>query len=403
MTITKPMISVEALSYVVPPERTIWDIPVPPLPAAGIIQVTEALCTFQTSTTVPVIDDMPPPAPDLAPPLHSCGRAVSVNTRVGAFVEIWADSGSGPTQISTRVRAHRDLMTVRVYPYLTEPQIIWARQLSCGGLVQDSPAYATKPHPPLEPVELRDPLIAGMRLVVPINAISGARIIVMGSTDGRANPEVLGQRDVTMADPAVPLARRLNETDVVWAIQELCGESTSEREHREYPVLPGEKHFTLPAPRQHLSDQSDTGGYVVHSAHFVCRFADGRWMLYADVENTEHGYDCSAVLGVNLNLPNPYQFGGTLDLDLAAADNSLPIGLAMLGYPSRATVTRRAKSTLLQDPGMWVAVLTATAQWTTYFAAWRNYEPPPEMGDWVEGDNAPPDPTQLFPPLPTET
>lgn len=52
---------------------------------------------------------------------------------------------------------------------------------------------------------------------------------------------------------------------------------------------------------------------------------------------------------------------------------------------------------------MWAALLTATAQWITHFVGWRNYEPPPEKSDWVDGDNAPPDPNQLFPPLPNET
>jgi hypothetical protein len=311
-------------------------------------------------------------------------------TRGGAFIEVWADSGSGPAQISARVRADRDVATVQVFPYLTTPQTVWVHQLSCGGVQQDSPFYNPQAHPPLDPVELRDPLIAGMRSVAPTNAVSGAHVTVIASPPGdNAVPEVLGERDVTQAD-------------IVWAVQEICEQSTSDRERREYRVLPGEMHFTLPAPRQQLSGLSDDGAFVVHSADFACRFADGAWILFGDVENTETGYDCSTVLAVTLNLQHPYKFGGTVDIDLAAADNGLPIGLASLGYPSRVNRTRRETSNLLQDPGMWAAVLAATARWTTYFVAWRNYEPPPEKADWVDGDNAPPDPMQLFPPLPTE-
>ncbi|WP_142391496.1 hypothetical protein [Mycobacterium sp. ENV421] len=402
VTITLPTISVDALMYVVPPGRTSWDIPVPPLPSGGSVQVAESVCGFQTSTTVPVIDDATPPNPDLAVPLFSCGQAVSVKTRVGAFVEVWADSGSGRAQISARIRADRDLMTVPVFPYLTTPQTVWVHQLSCGGILQDSPAYGTDAHPPLQPVELRDPLIAGMPSVAVVNAVSGAHVVVVAASDGGGVPEVLGERVVTHADPVVPLVRRLVDRDTVWVIQDMCGDSTADYEQRRYGVLPGEVRFTMPGPRTQISAHSDDGAFIVHSAEFACRFADAAWILYCDVENTETGYDCQTVFGATLVLPNPYKFGGTVDVDLAAADGGLPIGLASLGYPSRYTATRRATSNLLQDPGMWAAVIAATAQWS-YLVAWRNYEPPPGKADWVDGDNAPPDPMQLFPPLPIET
>ncbi|WP_153810162.1 hypothetical protein [Nocardia sp. SYP-A9097] len=402
VTITEPS-RTTTLQYEVPPGRSSWDIPVPRLPADAAVEVTEAVCTFETSTTVYVIDDQPPLPPDLAVPLFSCGRAVSVKTRAGAFVEIWADSGSGPAQISARVRADRDLTTVSVFPYLTAKQTVWALQLSCGGLQQDSPAYLTHPHPPLDTVELQGPLIAGMGSVTPVNAVSGSHVTVFTSPDGRGGVELLGERDTTASDPQIRLGRRLTTSDVVWAVQQMCTESTADRERHTYSVLPGEMRFTLPAPRRQLSGRSDTGAFVVHSADFACRFADGAWILYTYVENTETGYDCATVVAVTLNLPTPLKFGATIDIDLAAADDGLPIGLASLGYPSSVVCTRRETSALLQDPDTWAAVVAATAQWITHFVTWRNYEPPPEKPDWFDEHNAPPDPNQLFPPLPTET
>lgn len=403
VTITVPTISVVSLAYVAPPGRTSWDIPVPPLPSGSTVQVTESVCSFQTSTTAPVIDDVPPHSPDLAVPLYSCGRAVSVKTRAGTFIEIWADSGSGPAQISARIRADRALVTVQVFPYLTEPQTVWTHQLSCGGLQQDSPTYNTEAHPPLQSVELRDPLIAGMATVAATNAVSGAHVTVLATNDELEIPEILGERDITAADPVVPLHRRLTERDTVWALQEICGDSTEDDEQHRYGVLRGEMVFTMPGPRTQISGLSDDGALVYHSATFACRYADASWLLFVDAENTETGYDGSTVFGVALNLPAPYHFGGSVDVDLAAADNGLPIGLASLGYPSRATVTRRSTSNLLQDNDLWAATLTTTAQWITHFVGWRNYEPPPEKSDWIDGDNAPPDPNQLFPPLPIET
>ncbi|MGN2642435.1 hypothetical protein ACTD5D_40935 [Nocardia takedensis] len=402
VTITGPA-HTDTLRYVVPPGRSVWDIPVLRLPAGASVEVTEEVCGFQTSATVPVVADEPPASPDLAGPLYSCARAVSVKTRAGVFLEIWADSGSGPAQISARVRAGGDLATVSVFPHLTPTQKVWARQLSCGGLEQYSPVYSTQPHPPLDTVEIRGPLIAGMGSVTPVNAVSGAHITVFTARDGRGAPELLGERDTTTADPHVPLTRRLTTSDVVWAVQRLCNESTTDRDQRTREVLPGEKRFTLPAPRRQLSGRSDTGAFVVHSAELACRFADGAWIFYTSVENTETGYDCGTVVAVTLNLPAPLKFGATIDIDLAAADSGLPIGLASLGYPSSAVRTRRATSTLLQDPDTWAAILAATATWTTHFVAWTNYEPPPEKPDWIDGDNAPPDPNQLFGPLPTET
>jgi len=402
LTVTNPSISIDALAYVVPPDRTTWDVPVTPLPAGGMVQVTLAVCGFTTSATVSIVDDAPPPPPDVEDPLYACGRAVSVKTRTGAQLELWADFGDGPAQISKRVRAHHDLETICVFPFLSVPESVWAHQLSCGGLILDSVARNTKPHPRLEALQLQEPLVEGQRAVLPTNVLSGANVTVWASSRKHGGQQEIGKRDVTQADPVVGLTRRLTNDDLVWTVQDLCGEHPDEREQRRYSVIAGEMHFVLPAPVERDSGESPGGKLIIHAAEFDCRFADGAWILFADVENTDTGYDCSTVIGASLNLPDPLRFGEMLDIDLAAAGHGLPIGLDSLGYPSRATMTKRGNYGPRQNPAFWNQVLTTTATWKTDFVAWRNYAPVGDKPDWVSGHNAPPDPNQLFPPLPTD-
>jgi hypothetical protein len=186
--------------------------------------------------------------------------------------------------------------------------------------------------------------------------------------------------------------------DTVWADQEMCGQRSEGA--RRYTVTPGTATFTLPAPLEQSSGENPDGKLLVHSAEFACRFADGAWILFADVENTEPDYDCSIVLGVTLGLPAPLTFGETLDADIAAA-GGLPGGLASLGYRNRWTPKRIGSYAPLQNPAFWKEVLKATASWSM-FVAWNNYAPVADKPEWVEGKNAPPDPSQPFPPLPDD-
>ena len=397
-TLTIAADGLDPLRYIVPAERIVWDVPVDALPAGKNVTVTLTVCGFSISSTVPIVDDEPPPRPEVVERLYRCGRAVSIRSRAGAYLELWADHGAGPTQISPRVRAHRDLETLGVFPYLTIPESVWGHQLSCGGGWLDSPPADVLPHPDVEPLELREP-VEDQRAVLPTNVVSGAHVVVTASSRAFGGQEIIGERDVTKADPVVGLGRRLTTDDEVWAIQELCGERSEARWH--YPVTQGVKHFVLPAPIQQSSGLSTAGTVVVHSAEFVCRFLDGSWILFADTENTEPGYDCSLVLGVDLNLPAPLIFGENLDIDEAAANEGLPSGLYSLGYPSRSVWKKTGKDSLLQNRAMWIEVLTATANWKI-LPAWRNYAPGPDKPEWVNGDHAPPDPNQLFPPLPTD-
>jgi hypothetical protein len=279
---------------------------------------------------------------------------------------------------------------------------VWVHQLSCGGLILDSAARHTKPHPRLEALELQEPLVEGQRAVLPTNVLSGAHVTVWASSRKHGAQQVIGERDVTQEDPVVGLARRLTTDDFVWTVQDLCGQHPDEREQRRYLVIAGEMHFVLPAPVERDSGRSPGGKLIVHAAEFVCRFADGAWILFADVENTDKGYDCSTVIGVSLTLPDPLRFGEMLDIDLAAADHGLPIGLDSLGYPSRATMTKRGNYGALQNPAFWNHVLATAATWKTDFVAWRNYAPVGDKPDWISRGNVPPNPNQLFPPLPTD-
>ncbi|MFD9335034.1 hypothetical protein ACFWBF_11610 [Streptomyces sp. NPDC060028] len=395
-------ISVEgqgSLKYLVPPERTEWDAPVKVLPAHKHLTATLEVCGFSTATTVSILDEDPAPPPQILGDLFSCGRALSVGTRPGAYLEVWADAGAGPAQISERVHAKRAVTTVGVFPYLTTAQKVWVRQLACGGGWLDStPPVDVKPSPQLVPVELRDP-VEGQKAVLPLGFVSGAHITVWAAPRNGGSDELIGERDATRADPVIGLTRRLTADDTVWAVQESCGER-SVRNPR-YDVIQGIKRFVLSPPKQQSSGRSASGKIIVHSAELICRFLDGSWLLVADVENTEPGYDCSLLLEAKLSLLPPMLFGGTLDIDVAAA-GGLPSGLQSKGYPSRWTGKTRVKQEpKLQDLPFWLNVLNATAAWQLV-PAWSNHMPEPGSPDWIAGNQAPPDPMQLFPPLPTD-
>ncbi|SDD30530.1 hypothetical protein SAMN05216345_107363 [Cupriavidus sp. YR651] len=355
----------------VPPDKTVWDVPVDPLPENQTVTVTLALCTFTTSTTAAIKGKADPVEPTLIPDLYRCARAVSVNTTPGAQLEVWGDSGSGPTPLSLRVFAKSALCSVDVFPFLAAelPQKVWVKQLTCGGEWVEGPPLDVKDYPRLDFVELFDPLIEGATAVLPRNAIPGAHVTVWRSDANGGNQEVIGERDVSKASPTVGLNRPLRTDDIVWAVQEICKEAT--REGPRYEVWQGTKVFLLPAAKEQLST-SLNGKAIVHSAKLECRFRGGRWALSVDVENTEHEYDCGLVVGVDLKLPAPLTFGENVDVDLAA-DGGLPQGLASLGYASKKTATKNGTLAAMKNPAFWLEVLNATATWRM-FATWRNYD-----------------------------
>ncbi len=378
------------LDYVVPPGTTIWDVPVEPLPTDKTIQITMEMCTFSTATTVAIKDHAPIPDPTMVPELYRCARAVSVKTTAGAWLEIWGDAGSGPMQMSTRVYAKHDIQAVGVSPFLTVPESVWARQMACGGAWGEGPSLGVQDHPRLKPVELHEPLVEGARAVLPVNAIPGAHVIVWATDTQSGVTEILGEKDVTRASPAVSLKRPLATHDVVWATQEICSEGTHEGPH--YTVIPGVMRYFLPAVKRQLSRVSN-GNAILHSGVFECRFYGGYWSLTVDFENTVVGYDCSAIIGVDLNLPSPLIFGAQVDVD-RAANGGLPDGLAFKGYPVRYTTIKRGQSSLLENPAFWKEVLGATAAWKM-IAAWRNYTAGLDKPDWTKGEGAPPNPNEI--------
>ena len=388
----------EPLRYIVPDGRTTWDVPVEALPAGKSVTMTLSVCGFSVSSTVPIVDDLPPPRPEVIKPLYACGRAVSVQTRASSYVELWADFGPGAVQISARARAGTGLVTLDVFPSLSVPESVWARQLSCGGDWLESDHRPVAPHPRLDPLELSEP-VEGQGAVVPLNVVSGAHVTVWASSRTHSGKMQIGERNVTRADPAVRLARRLTTDDVVWAVQEMCGWEPQEEPH--YTVLPGTMTFLLPAPMEQLSGESLDGKVIVHSAELACRFVDGFWILFADIENTETDYDCQLVFGVSLGLPSPLSFGETLDADFAAANMGLPEGLYIFGYPSRWTPKKTGTFAQLQNLAFWKEVLNASADWKM-LVAWRNYAAPPEKPEWVKGEHAPPDPFHIFPEFPPD-
>lgn len=380
------------LVYIVPPGITTWDVPVNPLPALTTITFTMEICTFTTSTTVDVVDDLPNTAPIVLPELFNCGRAVSVKTTAGAFLEVWGDFGSGPTQLSPRVHARSAIRTVGVSPFLTVLEKVWAKQLQCEGGWIEGPAIDVKDIPRLDPIELQEPLIEGYRVVLPRNALSGAHVTVWASDRSGSLPRIIGERNVTNADPVVPLVRPLTTDDIVWAIQETCSLPVNEENTPRYPVMAGVMRFTMPRQMEQES-QSLGGKVIIHTGVLECRFIGSRWSLVVDAENTDPGYDCGLIVGVDLKLPDPLKFGEHIDIDLAAA-GGLPQGLASLGYPSHWTATRYGTFTLLGNPAFWLEVLNATASWNM-LGAWRNYSPVPDKPEWVKGKDAPPDPLEI--------
>ncbi|WP_175946405.1 hypothetical protein [Caballeronia sp. BCC1704] len=386
----------QPLLYMVPPMVTKWDVPIEPLPENKSVTVTLELCKFSTSATVNIVGASPVPDPTLAPHLYRCARAVSVNTSPRTHLEIWGDYGNGPMQLSPRVHATTAVRNLGVSPYLSVPEKVWVRQISCAGVWIEGPALQVEEHPRLEPLQLFDPLIEGSFAVLPRNAIPGAHVKVWASDEENTFREIIGERDVTPLRPSVSLKRPLSTRDKVWATQELCSESTREGPH--YSVIPGVQAFTLSAPMEQLS-QSLNGKIILQTGELVCRFVDGLWTLTIECENTDPGYDCSVVVGVDLSMLAPLAFGQQIDMDLAAA-GGLPQGITSLGYPSKWTNSKYGNLNLLQNPAFWVEILKANAQWKL-LAAWTNYAPVGEKPDWVKGPNAPPDPWGV-PPIPND-
>lgn len=388
----------EPLEYRVPPERTSWDVPTDPLPAGTTVTVTIEVCTFQAQTPITVVGATPIPAPVFADDLFACARVVSVTTKAGAALEIWADYGSGQTQVSKRVTAESDLATIQVFPYLSVPEKVWVRQLACaGGWTESSPRTDVGDRPPLEPLDLSQP-VEGQQHVRPLNVVPGAHVAVYATSRGSATPEFLGERDVTRADPVVFLNRRLTTDDIVWALQSMCNDR-QEGSHQ-VRVMPGVMRFPLPAPLVCDSGETPGGNVTVNSGELACRFLDGSWYIEADVQNNEPKYDCELIVQANLSLPDPLVFGGSVVVGLAAA-GGLPGGLASLGYPSAGWGYNTGTDPQLCDLQFWRQVLAASVTWPQPFPAWSNEGTTPDKPDPVK--QGPPDPTQLFPPLPPDS
>jgi hypothetical protein len=397
-TLTIAVDGLSPLKYLVPPERTSWDVPTDPLPEGKTVTVTVEVCTFSAQSQTSVVGATPIPAPAFADDLVACARVVSVATKAGAALEIWANYGSGPTQISHRVTAKNDLATIHVFPYLSAPEKAWVRQLACaGGWTQSAPPTDVGYRPRLEQLELSLP-VAGQQHVLPLNVVPGAHVAVYATSRGSTTPEFLGERDVTRVDPVVGLSRRLTTDDTVWAIQSMC--SDTQEGHHEYRVIPGVMRFPLPAPLVYDSGFSLNGKVTVHSAELACRFLDGFWYIEADIENTEPGYDCQLVVGATLSLPNPLVFGGSVDADVAAA-GGLPGGLASRGYPSRWRAYKTGTDPQLRNLAFWLEVIKTSATWNA-ITAWENYGPRPDKPEWVKSKQAPDDPFKIFPDVPPD-
>lgn len=396
-TLTIAVDGFNPLQYQVPASHTSWDAPTDPLPEGKTVTVTVEVCTFSAQSQTTVVGSAPVPAPTFADDLVACARVVSVSTKAGAALEIWADYGSGPTQISQRVTAKSDLATIHVFPYLSVPEKVWARQLACaGGWTQSEPPADVGLRPRLVPLELSPP-VEGQQHVLPLNVVPGAHVAVYATSPGSTTPVLLGERDVTRADPAVGLIRRLTTEDTVWAIQSMC--SDVQEGSQNYRVMPGVMHFPLPAPLVYDSGMTPGGNVTVHSADLACRFADGFWYIEADVENAEPSYDCELVVGATLTLTSPLVFGGSVDVDVAAA-GKLPGGLASLGYPSRWRAYKTGTDSQLLNLGFWLEVIKASATWTAV-PAWDNYGTGPDKPEW-KANQALPDPFQIFPPMPPD-
>ncbi len=184
--------------------------------------------------------------------------------------------GNGPMQISPRKYAIHDMEPMGISPFLSMPEKVWAKQKACGGPWVEGPSLGVEDHPQLKPVELREPLVEGSRAVLPVNAIPGAHVIVTVTDSQRTFTEILGEKDVTQASPAVGLKRPLTKRDIIWATQEICSEKTREGPH--YEVIPGVVQFVLPAPMRQLSSVSN-GDAVLHSAVLNAVFSAGSGLL----------------------------------------------------------------------------------------------------------------------------
>ncbi|MDL5363357.1 PKD domain-containing protein [Halalkalicoccus sp. NIPERK01] len=119
--------------YVIPPNTTVFPIPVPTL-TEGTLSAKQKLCGVEGELSNEVIvapNTSPLPSNPVIPEtLYACSRYVYVEVPQGTFVEIWSEMADAA--IGTGLAANSDGVQVEVTPLLIKGDKITARATACG-------------------------------------------------------------------------------------------------------------------------------------------------------------------------------------------------------------------------------------------------------------------------------
>jgi hypothetical protein len=224
-------IEVNGIKYrgMAPPNTTVYDFMVEPLPAVGVVTAVQELCSVPSPQSSPAVKvdarAASIPGAKLMEPLYACGRVVFVEqVHPGATLQVWrSDSQTGrKAPISGFVAVYDTQAMISVAPYLREKDRIWVSQWACDDTPIKSNAAEVLPHPEIKPPLIVEPVYSGTSSVVVDNDVSGALVEVYLSTQNG----VWGLAGTAFASPksmtTVALNTKLAVGDRLRVSQSLC-------------------------------------------------------------------------------------------------------------------------------------------------------------------------------------
>lgn len=377
----------EDFRAMVPQDKTGFVFRITKLTAGGTVTIVQERCGLKsdpvsikaTTTSGPYFP------PDLEEPLFACARAVRVRAKPGTWLQVWADSGTGPGPVSAQVYGVGS-SRIHVAPYLQEGREVWLASLGCGATAwKRSPGHTVQPTPDIGPPHISVPLVEGTRSVT-VDAVPGALVRIHSFSANPTTVQLVGEGVVDPIGKTVSLWRALTTRELIYAVQFMCGHMS--RSSAAKVPIPNTCAFYLGAPIKRLGNQSSgMKPLVCLWATVVCRH-DGGWVYTAELENEETEADVSFDLQFDITGLTP-PFGAPLPGDLSAAGNG-PVtktGMRIYGIPPKKRFTRSGNFHAFRDPAYWAAVYEASHKFDLSNVAWENYLPGPEEPDYEDKDD----------------
>lgn len=215
------------------PDGQTWlDCGVPPL-KSDAVRATQEVCGVVSAPSPSVHVDAHEagvPAATVVGPLFACARSVSVaKVHAGATVQIFARNATSDAPISAQVLLFESNGTIPVAPYLSEGDLVYAKQWACSDVAVRSATEPVLAHPQPAPVEILGPIFDGDGTVDVRHAIPGALVEVHVLRREEGAPVFAGSGVADTLHPVTPvqLSFRLSAGDRVFAGQSICDEVAS--------------------------------------------------------------------------------------------------------------------------------------------------------------------------------